>query len=417
MKILHYTLGFEPARSGGLINYATDLMQEQHHSGHQVFALYPGKKLLTSQKIKFSFLQKEGITRIALRNSLPLALFGGIKSPTDFMTPVEVVNYLALLKKIQPDVVHLHTLMGLHLEFLEACRQLNIPTIFTSHDYFGLAPEPNFFDGKTSYHQDNTALNWQKASEDAWSTGKLRLFQSRFYPLIRTMGRRLPQSKLIQQDPFFAKKTEYQALKSYYLKMFRLITKFHFNSQVAESVYRKNLPFRINGQVSSITTNSIYPRMMAQKELAEKINVAYIGPAKKFKGFADFLQLAKVLPTEKYRFHTFGYAVKKSYFNIHQHGRFEKADLAAVYHQIDLLIVPSQWQETFGLIVLEALSFQIPVLVSEKVGAKDILPKHWQYKNLSDLIEKVKKFDFTFSPVHLKDISQHSEEILTLYRR
>lgn len=417
MKILHYTLGFEPARSGGLINYATDLMKEQLQSGHQVFALYPGKKLLTSQKIKFLFLQKEGITRISLRNSLPLALFGGIKSPADFMAPVEVASYLNFLKKIQPEVVHLHTLMGLHLEFLEACQELNIPTIFSSHDYFGLAPEPNFFDGKTSYHQNNTALNWQKASKDAWSTKKLRLFQSSFYPLLRTIGRRLPQKKVIQQDPFSAKKAEYQALKSYYLKMFRLITTFHFNSQVAESVYRKNLPFRLNGQVLSITTNNIYPRAIAQKDLAEKINVAYIGPEKNFKGFAEFLQLAKVFPAEEYRFHTFGYAVKKSYFNIQQHGRFVQADLASVYHQIDLLIVPSQWQETFGLIVLEALSFQIPVLVSQKVGAKDILPKHWQYKNLADLIDKLKKFDFTFSPVHLKDMSQHNEEILTLYRR
>lgn len=417
MKILHYTLGFEPARSGGLINYATDLMKEQSNAGHQIYALYPGKKLLTSQKIKFSFQQKDGITQIALRNSLPLALFGGIKSPADFMASVEGESYLNLLKKIQPAIVHLHTLMGLHLEFLQACKKLDIPVVFTSHDYFGLAPEPNFFDGESSYHQNNTALNWQKVSKNAWSTKKLRLFQSKFYPLLRTIGRRLPQNQVAETDPFYANKTEYQALKDYYLSMFQLVTKFHFNSQVAESVYKRNLPFKLTGEVLSITTNNIYPREIAQKDSAEKINIAYIGPAKNFKGFAEFLALAKELPTDQYRFHTFGYAVKKSYFNIQQHGRYAQADLASVYHQIDLLIVPSQWQETFGLIVLEALSFQIPVLVSERVGAKDILPKHWQYKNKSDLIQKLKKFDFTFSPVHLKKMAQHNQEILTLYRR
>ena len=29
MKILHYTIGFAPERTGGLVGYATDLMIEQ----------------------------------------------------------------------------------------------------------------------------------------------------------------------------------------------------------------------------------------------------------------------------------------------------------------------------------------------------------------------------------------------------
>lgn len=35
---------------------------------------------------------------------------------------------------------------------------------------------------------------------------------------------------------------------------------------------------------------------------------------------------------------------------------------------------PSVWYETFGYTVLEALSFGVPVLVSDTVGAKDIIP-------------------------------------------
>ena len=40
---------------------------------------------------------------------------------------------------------------------------------------------------------------------------------------------------------------------------------------------------------------------------------------------------------------------------------------------MDLLVVPSLWKETFSLITLEALSYGVPVLVSENVGAKDII--------------------------------------------
>ena len=35
--------------------------------------------------------------------------------------------------------------------------------------------------------------------------------------------------------------------------------------------------------------------------------------------------------------------------------------------------MPSIWYETFGLVVLEALSYGVPVIVTQNVGAKDLL--------------------------------------------
>lgn len=40
---------------------------------------------------------------------------------------------------------------------------------------------------------------------------------------------------------------------------------------------------------------------------------------------------------------------------------------------MDVLIVPSIWKETFSLITLEALSYGVPVIVSDNVGAKDLV--------------------------------------------
>lgn len=40
---------------------------------------------------------------------------------------------------------------------------------------------------------------------------------------------------------------------------------------------------------------------------------------------------------------------------------------------IDLVVVPSQYYETFGFNTLEALSFGKPVIVTENVGAKDLV--------------------------------------------
>ena len=38
-----------------------------------------------------------------------------------------------------------------------------------------------------------------------------------------------------------------------------------------------------------------------------------------------------------------------------------------------MLVAPSIWYETFGFTVLEALSYGLPVIVSDHVGAKDIV--------------------------------------------
>ena len=54
-------------------------------------------------------------------------------------------------------------------------------------------------------------------------------------------------------------------------------------------------------------------------------------------------------------------------------GAYKQEQLAEIFFGMDMLIVPSLCYETFGLVVLEALSFGVPVMVSATVGAKDIV--------------------------------------------
>ena len=85
MKILHYTLGFPPSRSGGLVEYSLSLMQEQSKSGDNVFCLYPGRINFFNNSTKIRRdKNKDNITTFELVNSLPLAIFNGIKTPEDF---------------------------------------------------------------------------------------------------------------------------------------------------------------------------------------------------------------------------------------------------------------------------------------------------------------------------------------------
>ena len=64
-------------------------------------------------------------------------------------------------------------------------------------------------------------------------------------------------------------------------------------------------------------------------------------------------------------------------------------ELNKEYKKLDVLIVPSLWHETFGYVVLEALLNGTPCLVSSNVGAGDLLPDSWVFKNKSELKNKL----------------------------
>lgn len=432
MRILHYTLGFAPARSGGLINYVTDLMKEQKMEGHEVYSLYPGKinYLCNSSYIKKN--DKQSIQTYELVNSLPLAIFGGISTPEKFMSAVPIDLYREFLISISPDVVHVHTLMGIHLEFFQAAKLIGIPIIYTVHDYFGLAPEPTFFFSGESYDQTNSIENWIVVSKNALSIRKLRLFQSRFYPIIRDLTKFINKkvnlqnransksNELLIQSMYIQKSREYEyvKLKKYYQQIFQIIDKFHFSSNLAKDVFLHNLETKINFKIITITNSRINKEEKKSKNSSMKIRYAYIGPNKEFKGFLDFIHLAKHFSNDNnLEFHTYGYIPNQEYKNVTQHGKYTSRQLSKVYKNIDVLVVPSKWKETFGLIVLEAISHETNVLVSQNVGAKELIPCRNHFKNLEELIKKIDKNDFLYREeldINVKNIKQHSSEIIEL---
>lgn len=425
MIILHYTLGYPPSRTGGLVTYAIDLMQEQKKIGHKIISLSPGNinpflKRTIIKKEKDSI--KSNTDKYEIINSQPLPLFDGIKNPEDFMKNVNSTVYLDFLNKTKPDIIHIHTLMGIHKEFFEVADSLGIKMVFTTHDYFGLAPEPNFFQNNKSYDHENNVLNWYGASSKALSTSKLLLFQTKFYPLIRTMMKfftkknKFESKKAEYKEPTKEILNSYQDLKDYFSDIFGYIDYFHFNSSLAKEVYSYNLKKKLDGKIITITNSNIKIRNKFTSENIKKNRVGYIGPNKNFKGFFQFLSLAEKL-SDEYEFITFGYEPDRNLTGITQFGKFNKNEISKIYDSFDILIVPSQWKETFGLVALEAISFGKIVFVSENVGAKDVLPSKNIFSSIEDLVIKIANCNENIPKItgDIKTMDLHSKEIIELY--
>ncbi|SES96656.1 Glycosyltransferase involved in cell wall bisynthesis [Enterococcus malodoratus] len=423
MRILHYTLGFTPSRSGGLVSYATDLMGEQKRKGHNVYALYPGNLDITKNDTFIKIDNRQIVDSYQIINSLPLPLFGGIKKPSDFMVPVSRGVYLDFFQMILPDVIHVHTLMGIHREFFEAAKILNIPIVFTSHDYFGLAAEPNFYYDGHSYHDTNTTQDWINASERAYSTKKLRLFQLRFYPIIKKFGQIFDKHKgesyaINKRKLSIQEIQEYENLRNYYQSILDLIEKFHFNSTIAKNVYEKNMSKNFQYEIITISNSRIKHNEKKVKK-SEKVRVAYIGPNKECKGINDFFLFAEKMGKYKeLEFHSYGHIPVNKSSKVIQHGIYNSNQMDMVFQNIDIVIVPSRWKETFGLVVLEAMSFGKKVFASRNVGASELLEEGNKFTNIVDLSKDMllKDIESKFYSIHIKRLTTHENEIYELYQ-
>ncbi|WP_185806980.1 glycosyltransferase [Bacillus salinus] len=443
MKILHYSLGLPPSRSGGLVRYAIDLMEDQARvKGTTIFHLYPGSIDPLNKRTRITKTKKvvSNATHFQIINSLPLPLFRGIKHPEDFMLSGPYEEYFNFLKDVNPDIIHVHTLMGVHKEFFESAKNLGIKTVYTTHDYFGICPTINLYKDSLKKNCGNfeQGAGCVKCNTNAMSTSSLFLTQTPLYPLLRNLKKWIKKNAVNHDIPINLDKKDinreeadkYFQLREFYFDIFNKIDVFHFNSSISEGVFRRYLP-NINGKVLNITHNGIKDVNYSLHNVSSKIRLGYLGPMKEYKGFNLVLDAVKLLPFDKYDLHLYGdegdFELPK---NVFLHGKYSHKELDSVFSNIDVLIVPSIWYETFGFIVLEALNHGIPTIVSDTVGSKDLVKEDygWVYNSnrLSDLVELVNSIDqnaVNLKKCNIKNnfkaitIKNHSENIiLSLYK-
>lgn len=129
------------------MKYAKDLMQAQMKLGHLVVALYPGGTSLFEQACHVHRDKTyDGIRSFEMTNPLPVPLMYGIQDVEQATKSrnLDTNSFECLLDDVQPEVFHVHTLMGLPLVYLQIVHDRGIRIVYTSHDYFGLCPKVNF---------------------------------------------------------------------------------------------------------------------------------------------------------------------------------------------------------------------------------------------------------------------------------
>ncbi|MBP0725127.1 glycosyltransferase [Bacillus sp. RG28] len=456
MKILHVTLGLSPYRTGGLTKYSVDLMHEQS-TNHEVYLLYPGRFTFPYSLSIQQNKSYKGINVYELINPNLVSLLNGINRPDLFMKKVDKSVYVEFLEKLKPDVLHIHTLMGVHKELFEAAKELELKIIFTTHDYFGLCPKVNLIDSCNRVCEDfNDGQKCLDCNVHALSTPMIHVMQSYTY-------RYLKNSKLVKSLRYIKKNqskknveiptknntsskidhrlaNQYIDLRNYYLSMLKLVDYFHFNSSVAKEQYGKYLD--VEGKVISISHSDIIDNRQTyfiEDNPTKPLNITYLGPVDQYKGFyflKDSLKQLLENGQENWHLNVYGDFMNDldtydpRYFTFN--GKYQYSDLHAIFSNTDVLVIPSLWKETFGFIGLEALSYGVPTLVSENVGFKDMIEdgktgmiftinKNDLANKLNHLIENrtiLKDINANLLNINFSySMNEHTNEIINLYKQ
>lgn len=446
MRILHYSLGFPPYRTGGLTKFCMDLMNQQMQIGHEVALMWPGQmKLFKKETVVRQRKSQNGIGSFEIINPLPVPYDEGIIDIPEFTARCDKVVFVNFLRNNRPDIIHVHTLMGLHKEFMEAAKERGIKTVFSIHDFFPICPKVTMFREGNVCSSAKSCEKCPLCNLTALSMKKIFLLQTPLYCSLKDSrimkslrqkhrGQYLCGEAVAAKDNRITRNTavDYQELRAYYGSIIALFDKVHANSTVTSDVFSKYFEY-VDIEVLQITHSDIKDNRWRKEFLPDKLRLAYLGPGRESKGFfllkaaLDELWLENKR-AEKVDDRSDGYRdfELNIYFKPQEmspymkvHGRYTYDQLENIFHTTDVLVAPSIGYETFGYTVLEALSYGIPVIVNDHVGAKDIIPKGCGI--LIEDIDKEKLRDAIggLSPAYLETMNRNileKVEIMTIER-
>lgn len=384
MKILHYSLGFPPYRSGGLTKFCVDLMAEQFKNGHSVALLWPGEMTFIGKRVCIKQRKNYfGIESFELINPLPVPFDEGLTDVSFFINEGCKDVYDRFLNEYKPEVIHIHTLMGLHKDFLVVAKNHGIRLVFTAHDFFPVCPKVTLFRNGCICKSYKTCEECGVCNRSALSLNKIKILQSPIYRYLKNVSAvRIIRKK--HRDDFLGEKirndydsvgtqSDFIKLRNHFQSILSLMDVIHYNSSVTKAVYES--VFELNNfRVIPITHSDVSNHKTIKKYSDENLRIRYLGPLAEGKGFYILQNALDELweNNKKFCLDIHFQPIKASPYMV-VHDRYKYEDLESIFDNTDVLVAPSIWYETFGYTVIEALSYGVPVVISSTVGAKDIL--------------------------------------------
>lgn len=245
----------------------------------------------------------------------------------------------------QPDLVHFHCIQRLGGNIVEVTRDMGIPYVVTVHDAWWISDHQFLVDAKgTVYPQGHP---------------------DPFAPLELPDGVDLSAS--LERRSY---------LKGLLNDAFRTL----IVSESFASIYQKNGIANV-----AVTRNGIMPRTWLPRlpSPSGRLRLAHIGGMSEHKGYHLFKQALsrgqfhnlEVLVVDHSQSHGYEHKEKWGDVPVTFVGKYSQHNIDALYARMDVLVAPSIWPESFGLVTREASAAGVWVIASNIGGiGEDVIP-------------------------------------------
>lgn len=367
MRILHVVHGFVPEAVGGVElhchNLATALTRE-HTVGVLTWRSDPAAPDYSLEE-----RQQDGLTVWRLNHRFSdLAEFSGIyrNERIDEM-------FTRLADDWQPDIVHVHHLIGLSTGILERTRRRGLPLVLGLHDFwFGCPRGQRIRHPLIVCHEIDRRLcvpclkpqnyelraprrplwQWLRRLRPPTVARGLRLLAAYDADMHRLLA--LPDA-LITPSPFH---------RAMYGRYGVDTAKIHV---VPYGLPRHDVPRtaravpRIGFLGTLIPSKGAHVLLDAYRRLGRpEVPLDFHGAWVPFHGDTGYLERLKATAGEMGGTITF-------------HGRYEQNDVARILAGIDILVVPSVWYESYSIVIREGFLAGIPVVASDLGAMADAI--------------------------------------------
>jgi glycosyltransferase involved in cell wall biosynthesis len=259
--------------------------------------------------------------------------------------------FVRVLRRVQPDLVHVHHLTCLSTGILDRVSERNIPLVMTLHDFWMVCPRGQRLRAELDICEELDRVRCAPCLSRLWP--RYDISANGLLDLDRQVRRRLGRCDLLIAPSQFhrARMLEFGleadrfAVVEHGLELEKLYGARRGRSRIEQIGYVGSV----------IPSKGVHILVEAFNQLGRKeLRLQIHGETLNFHGDTGYggrlRQLA--LPALDVRFH----------------GPYDLDALPAILHDLDLLVVPSLWWESFCLTIREAFVGGIPVVASD-IGA------------------------------------------------
>ena len=282
-------------------------------------------------------------------------------------------------QRLRLNIVDIHHNLFIGMSVIRQLAAIT-PTVTTLHDYWPIDPRGQLFLPNQKTSSMLSQKQWEAGVQCTW-------------PIV--LERSKVACSYYSTDPDQAS-TNLQAHWVNYSKLALSASQLLITpSQASADIYRRNgvlQPIRVieNGIDTSLLRDGILNENFRPPQQDSKLRLALLGNVTPSKGQLAFCQ-ACLAPEviDHIEIHLYGSCPstyhgdpqpQEAFLRLcHQHtntfklhGAYQRNELPTIFERSDFVVMPSLWQEVYGLIAREALCYGLPLIITDTGGLQDL---------------------------------------------